>query len=229
MDINKVNDLIEKLNDSNEFPPWVKLLVGVMKELINEVKTITSLVNRVQELENCKVINDHVTELLKGENKNLNEKINKMTIQMDDQEQRSRNDCLLIHGIDEQVNDNTDNIALQVINQELGIELTVDGIQRSHRVGPKKETRNTRSSKPNPRPIIVRFANWRKRNEVFRAKKMLKGKRISISENLTKNRYNLLKEAIDKYGRGNVWTIDGRVTTKINDRYLVITCAEDIK
>ena len=155
-----------------------------MKELISEVKAISSLVNRVQELENCKAINERVTSELSDENKRLNQRINEMEIQVDDQEQRSRNGCLLIHGVEEQDDDNTDNIALEIINKDLEVELTIDGIQRSHRVGPRKSNRNTRSSKSKPRPIIVRFANGRKRREVFLSKRKLKGKNISISETL---------------------------------------------
>ena len=226
MDVNKVNELIAKLNDNNDCPAWAIVLVNVMKELVNEVKTI---VNRINELENLQAISNRVSDELKAENIRLNERLNKMAIQTDDQEQRSRNGCLLIHGIEENDDDDTDNIALRVINNELGVDLTIDGIQRSHRVGPRKQNRNTRSSKPKPRPIIVRFANGRKRREVFSFKKRLKGKNISITENLTKYRYKLLQEATAKYGRGKVWTVDGRITTRLNDRYVVISCSDDLK
>ena len=229
MDINKANDLITKLNNTNECPSWAIVLVEVMKEVLNEIKNISSLVNRVNELESCKVISDRVSDELKHQNKKLNEKVSKMSKQIDEQEQRSRNECLLIHGIEERDDDNTDSIAIQIITHELGVELTLDEIQRSHRVGPKNQRRNTRSSNPRPRPIIVRFSNWRKRREVFSVKKKLKGKGISITENLTKYRYDLLKEAIEMYGKGNVWTIDGRITTKLNNTYVVITCSGDLK
>ena len=35
---------------------------------------------------------------------------------------------------------------------------------------------------------------------VFKNKKVLKGKNISISENLTRYKYDLLKKAVTKYG-----------------------------
>ena len=49
-----------------------------------------------------------------------------------------------------------------------------------------------------------------------------------ITENLTKKRYILLKKSIEKFGKGNVWTYDGRVTTKINNEYVVINNEDDL-
>ena len=163
---------------------------------------------------------------------NLKLKISELSIKLDEQEQRSRNGCLLIHGVKEDKNDDTDAIALNIINEKVGVALTIDDIQRSHRVGPKviqkRETRSSKEFKPRHRPIIVRFSNWRKRNQVFRAKKALKGQNISISENLTKIRYNLLKLATEKYGKGSTWSDEGRVIAKIDGEVIVITCEDDM-
>ena len=80
----------------------------------------------------------------------------------------------------------------------------------------------------NPCPIIIKLSNYRDRRDVFVSKKQLKGKNISISENLTKTRYVLLKAAKLKLGRGNVWSSDGRIMTKMNDRYINITSVDDL-
>ena len=57
---------------------------------------------------------------------------------------------------------------------------------------------------------------------MFHVKNKLKGKPIYISENLTKTRHELLKAAIIKFDKVNVWSCDGRITTKINNSYVVI-------
>ena len=44
--------------------------------------------------------------------------------------------------------------------------------------------------------------------------KKLKGKNISIAENLTGYRMNTLNEAREKFGFRNVWTYDGRILYK---------------
>ena len=50
-----------------------------------------------------------------------------------------------------------------------------------------------------------------------------------ISENLTKTRYELLKAAIIKFDKGNVWSSDGRITTKINNSYVVINTVSELE
>ena len=57
---------------------------------------------------------------------------------------------------------------------------------------------------------------------------MLKGTGISITENLTKKRYTLYKHAVAKYGIGKIWTIEGRVTTKIDNKIFVIKSEDDL-
>ena len=64
---------------------------------------------------------------------------------------------------------------------------------------------------------------------VFKNKKNLKGTGVSISENLTQLRYDLLQKAGEKYGKNNVWSIEGRVMTIINNRYKVINSVGDLK
>ena len=87
---------------------------------------------------------------------------------VDDQEQRSRKMCLLIHGVEENDSEKPDALVLNVINNDLGIaNINITEIQRSHRLGPKKSQRNLRSSKMFYRPIIVRFSNYRTRQKVF--------------------------------------------------------------
>ena len=141
--------------------------------------------------------------------------------------------CLLIYGIAESDDEDTGEVAPGVINNDIGLsDVDEYEIQRSHRVGPKMaDKRSLRSgtseTKNRTRPIIVRFTNFKTRQAVFKNKKELKGKRVSISENLTKYRYDLLKKSQAKYGINKVWTSEGRILTKINDKYIVINSVEN--
>ena len=63
----------------------------------------------------------------------------------------------------------------------------------------------------NPQAIIVRFTRHAVRNKIYSNKKKLKGKKFLATERLTSQRYNLLKEAQEKYGLKNVWTSDDRI------------------
>ena len=234
MEADKIEEVLKScyLNSNETTPPWALMIIELLKQLLKQGDTITNLANRILLLEDCKVINERVSDELKSENDKLKEKIKCLTLQVDDQEQRSRNGCLLFHGVPEEDNDDTDKHTFDIVTRQLGVELSLDDIQRSHRVGPKRAQSNvvhTRAAtKTFARPIIVRFTSYRKRHEIFHAKRALRGKSISISENLTKLRYNLLKAAITKYGFGKVWTNEGRVTTKVNNNYIVINSLEDL-
>ena len=191
------------------------------------MKVIDDLLQRVIILEDFKTVNETITKSLYEENQRLNAVINKLEMSVDDQEQRSRNMCLLIHGVEEKDGEKTDELVLNVINKLVNINITE--IQRSHRLRPKKPQRNLRSSKMLYRPIIVSFSNYRTRQKVFSEKRKLKGKTTSISENLTKKRYVLYQSAINKFGKGKVWSSEGRITTKVNDRYMIINSVKDLE
>ena len=53
--------------------------------------------------------------------------------------------------------------------------------------------------------------------KVFKSKKKLKGKNISITENLTGCQISILNEAREKFGFKNLWTYDGRILYKANN------------
>ena len=232
MDNDSLNTLITNLDSVHDdsIPPWALVLLQSMKGVINGLKVIDELVQRVTKLEDFKRVSETITTQLQDENKRLHDAINKLEMRVDDQEQRSRNMCLLIHGVQESDDENTDELALAIINNDIGLNNTnINEIQRSHRLGPKKQQRNLRSNKTSNRPIIVRFTNYSTRRMVFKAKRNLKGKNISLSENLTQSRYNLYLSAINKFGKGKVWTNEGRITTKVNDRYVTINSVKDLE
>ena len=52
------------------------------------------------------------------------------------------------------------------------------------------------------------------RNKLFKNKRKLKGKKVSITESMTKVRMEKLKEAREIYDRNNVWTSDGKILIK---------------
>ena len=137
----------------------------------------------------------------------LKERIDLLEKKSDDSEQYSRRNCLLVHGVEEQEQENTDNIVLNVIKEHLDIELSVKVFDRSHRIGKS-------NSKSKRRPIIVKFISYNDRRTIFNNKKRLKGTGISITESLTAEKMRQLKSARDQFGFNNVWSIDGRIMYK---------------
>ena len=90
--------------------------------------------------------------------KKLNEKVSALAERskvleesIDQQGQYSRRNCLLIHGVEENSNEDTDKLVLNIINNDLGIDLTEVAIDRTNRIeDPKKKKKKVP-------PIIVKF------------------------------------------------------------------------
>ena len=149
---------------------------------------------------------------LKKEVNSLSERLESAEKRIEDQEQYSRRNCLLIHGIEETDKEDTDKLVLDVINKDMDIDLPISAIERTHRIGNPKE------KKKKSRPIIVKFVRYYDRRNVYGNKKRLKGKGISVTESLTKFRMLKLLEAREIHGFSNVWTIDGRIMYKEGDK-----------
>ena len=127
---------------------------------------------------------------------------------LDEREQYSRRNNLRIFGIQERKNGDEDTDKLEIeVAAKMGVSLEPCHIDRSHRVGKISE---------NPRPIIVKFVSYAERREVFAAKKQLKGTRITVREDLTKTRLDLLKRAVSHYSRNAVWTSDGVILVNVD-------------
>ena len=66
----------------------------------------------------------------------MNERIEELERKIDRQEQYSKRNCILIHGIAENKEENTDQQAIDFINDNLDTKIDGIDIDRSHRIGP---------------------------------------------------------------------------------------------
>ncbi|KAB0800560.1 hypothetical protein PPYR_06300 [Photinus pyralis] len=138
---------------------------------------------------------------------------------LDALEQYSRRNNLRLFGIKECSNENPDQLAIEVIQQKLNVNIELRDIDRSHRVGLPRDGKS--------RAILIKFVSYRLRAEVFKKKKLLKGTHYSIKEDLTKSRLSLLQEAASRYGGHNVWSYDGRVMVNYKNKKVSIQTASD--
>ncbi len=202
------------------------LLSNLADTIVDILLSSDSLVNKIAERLEEKVTNSisqacimdmdtvrATTNELKEENTNLKRKINKLEdtldTRTDELEQYSRRNCLLIHGIQEHLREDTNDIVIDTVAQHLNVNISPAEIDRSHRLGSKKNDGD--SDRPRPRPIIVKFVSYSTRSKVFRSKRHLKGTNIVITENLTKRRADLLRSTKQHSSVERAWTIDGRI------------------
>ena len=101
--------------------------------------------------------------------------ISGLQLKLDELEQYQRRQCLRLFGVEEEAGEDTDVKAIEIARKN-GVNLSVGEIDRSHRVGVRNNDR--------PRPIIIKFVSYRKRDEMFRSKKNLKSTGVTIREDL---------------------------------------------
>ena len=178
-------------------------------------ESLGALSKKIDELEKQIKNKDEKIQLLENRVEILKEEKESQGKEIDDLEQYSRRNCLLLNGVVETNAECTDDIIIKTCAEELGIDVKQEDLDRSHRLGKVKRNDNK------PPPIVVKFAHYAVRNKVFSNKKKLKGKKLLITESLTVYRMKLLDEARQKYGVRNVWTYDGRVMYKENNKISV--------
>ena len=150
---------------------------------------------------------------LKRDNEALKSRVSKLETAAEAAEQYSRRNCLRISGYREEQNENTDNIVLD-ITSKLNINLDINEIDRSHRVGRPRDTK--------PRDIIVKLFTFRARRKVYEARKKLKDNGydgVFINEDLTKFRSTLLfksRKLVRERRILGAWSSNGTVLIKDN-------------
>lgn len=128
---------------------------------------------------------------------------------LDHLETASRRKVLLFHGITESPEISTEDKILQLFNNTFKMStFSLDQISVCHRLG-------TNSKKP--RPIMVRFIDYKHRNAVWNSKTLLKNSGITVSEFLTKTRHDIFIAARKHFGMRRCWTSDGRIIILLPD------------
>lgn len=184
-----------------------------------EDRNILSRLNLFQtEMEMAiKTIKDEITELL---NRTV-----KLDQNMEDSKKHCYANCLVISGIPEN-NEENRNIRfeqkiVECLETKIQEPLSSNDINYCYRLG-KKEDREK------PRPVVVVFTNRWKRDIVFLRKKNFKGSGIVVTEYLTREKMNLFKVCVTKYGLKHCWTWRGNIYAFINNNKKLIQTDRDL-
>ena len=166
------------------------------------------MTNKFEKYERERQEKDKIIESLKSDMVNMNEKIEKLERIVDRQEQYSRCNCLLLHGITEGEGEKTDDLVLENLNEKMHVDLNPSDLVRTHRIGPKKAWSNK------PRAVIIKLVSYNTGKRIFLNKEVLKGTQVSITESLIAKKMGILKEAREKHQFWNLWTTDGKIWYK---------------
>ena len=226
-----VEDFLDMLCDSKV----IAVLEGIMENVVAKALKIQmeSMTKRVEVLEqkvDCsKVsISDHTNKITAADVKvaslekkvvELSETLEKTSKEVgelqylhDDLEQYGRRLNLRVSGLkatnEPGTPEDTDKAIIHLCRDQLGVQIQLSDIQRSHRVGPKEASN---------RAIIFRFVSYRVRTSVLKARSKLKNTGIFVNEDLTKRRNRLayLARQLKKNNKiVDTWTYDGKVFVK---------------
>ncbi|CAC5368010.1 unnamed protein product [Mytilus coruscus] len=175
--------------------------------------------------------NSRILDLWDSELEARHKKAKDMDSRLESQEQYSRRTSLRFHNIQVPVDGhgkilhpvNTDDKILSICNSQLGLNLSINDISRSHVIGKAKYGKCQ---------VIVRFMSYRTKDMVYTNKKYLKHNEdgIFITENLTKFRTDLTKKLSQMKYNNQIHASDGRIFVKRaeNSRKKLINSFDDI-
>ena len=100
----------------------------------------------------------------------------------------------------------------------MGAGVSIDEIDRSHRVGPRRSKDGSSASRP--RDIIVKFVSYRSRQKLFQKRGTAKSCGYGgkfINEDLTRTRSYMLYKCRELKRQGRIqdtWSMDGKILVK---------------
>ena len=239
----------ERKKAFSEAPFWARMLFDQISKVTEEISDVKGQLKVINDEFNSKLADvvartDIIDVKVQGqeiEHEGLKREVEKLSNdvrnagkQMDELEQYSRRNCLILTGIKEDSDpgrEDTDEIILNVCNHKLGIDITSVCLDRTHRLGRKNSLESSEPSEPSepkPRPIIATFTNYHDRSDVFRNKAKLKQSGIVIYENLTSRRLSLLNAAKEILGVRNAWSLDGKIFAVKDGRKIRISDFDDL-
>ncbi len=144
----------------------------------------------------------------------------------DKQEQYSRRENLRISGLEEEEDESEEVLEAKVIElaDTIGVKIEQNDISVVHRLGRPREE---------GRAVIVRFCHRKKRNEIMRNKKKLKGRqrKVYINDDMTSLRAKMLNMVKEQETVKNVSTREGSILAWLHSggRPVVINCPDDLQ
>ena len=210
----------DKTRSISEKKEFIKLCLG---ELLQDGRFLSTLRETIaSEVE--RVFHDRFEEMaarvesVQNVNKALSDECDMLSIKCDSLEQYSRRTSIRISGLKDVPHQEVEANVINILQEKLNLNIDQSTIDRCHPIGKPKNGN---------RSVLVKFLSYRQQREVLANRSKLKGTGIGISEDLTKTRYGLNINAVKKYGRKFVWTLDGKIYVKFRGKKYTIVSDSD--
>ena len=205
---------------------------SVIEQLLTDGTFVSNLISAIKTKllnELCETIRSDVKDSLQFDVDTVNDKVSTMEKRLHDieddleeAEQYSRRNCLVFAGINETSDEDVEATVINICKDDLGIRVEKADIDRCHRLGPGPGStkKGHPKTKKQHRDVIVKFATYRTRDDVYKARFNLrkatsKSKTVFVNESLTQRRSKLfwkVKRGLCKDFK--LWTQDGRIVVK---------------
>lgn len=204
-------------------------LEAALEKFFSDVSKTKTLVKYIAE-----TVRKDFEEIIRNHEKRINTLETENHIlkkQLDNLEQYNRRQTLRIFGITENENENVPEIVEDMLKNKMQLNISPNNIEECYRIRNKKVLNKPNGGQPNKKSgaIVVKFSTYEDRKMVYKNKSRLKSFKITIYEDLTKTKLLLVNKAIDKYGRQNVWTLDGKIKVKTESGIKIINDESDIE
>ena len=108
------------------------------KQLVDLAESVKFMTSKFDELEKDQKEKEKIINNLQGEFSYLSEKLGKLDKSIDAHQQYSQINCFVLHGIEETKGEDTENIALEFLNDDMGLNISKTALDRFHRIGNQK-------------------------------------------------------------------------------------------
>ena len=179
------------------------------KQLFDLAEPVKFVKSKFDELDKGQKEKKKIINNFKGEVSYHSYKLGKMEESIDAQQQYSPRYFLSLYGIEETKVEDTDNVFLEALNNNMDFNISMTALDHSHIGIPKIEKTS--------RPVIVKFVQYYDKGDAFINKKYINSKGKSITESLAVFRMQKLKNISGEHGFFNVQTVDGKIMFKNSD------------
>lgn len=194
-------------------------LVNVIREtilqLFKEGNVVQVIADRVADKVAIKSLRDSMSQL-ETETMHLKTRVNAL-------EQRLRSTCVRITGVLESNGETLRNKISNLFKDKMEVTINEGDISECYRIGRVNPNVNK------PRPVYLKLISNDIKSLLMKNKRKLKGSRIMMYEDLTKETFDLYMSCRTRLGTGRVWTDNGRILVKCGDNVRLVKCVAELE
>ena len=187
-------------------------LAARLEDMLNE--KVKALESKFQNLEKETAdLKDDYNSSLNHVERDLRTNINETWEYAVKNEQYLRKNNVQIHGLEENLEEDIEEKVIGMAKDELGVKIKPEEIEIAHRIGQARNNSETARSQSNtkPRSIIVKFRSNKTKVKQLTKRKLLKGKKIVIMEDMATDIAKRLKKLKEKASVESAWFVNGKI------------------